>query len=144
MNNYWETNYKASQEGATTFRYSLLPHGAFDAAAATRFGIARSQPLVVVPVDPQAPLRESMLRVEPDGVIVTSLKPSIDGRALMLRLWNASDQPAAARVTWIDPVPQRVAHSSPFEEPGEPVGNPLELAPKGIVTLRADIGPRAE
>ena len=46
MNNYWETNYKASQEGMTTFRYSLLPHGPYDQAAAARFGIERSQPLV--------------------------------------------------------------------------------------------------
>ena len=26
MNNYWETNYKADQEGPTPFRYALLPH----------------------------------------------------------------------------------------------------------------------
>ena len=33
MNNYWETNYKASQEGMTTFRYSIMPHRQFDQAA---------------------------------------------------------------------------------------------------------------
>jgi hypothetical protein len=137
MNNYWETNYKASQEGPTEFRYSLRPHGPFDAAATVRFGVERSNPFVVVPVDPQTPLRKSMLRVEPDEVIVTSLKPSTDGKSLMLRLFNAGDQPAACRVVWIDPIPVRVAHSSPFEEWGEPVREPIELPPQGIVTLRA-------
>ena len=34
MNNYWETNYKASQKNATVFHYSLRPHGKYDAAAA--------------------------------------------------------------------------------------------------------------
>ena len=140
MNNYWETNYKASQQGPAPFHYSLRPHGPFDAAAAARFGIERSRSLVVMPVDPEAPLRGSMLRVEPAEVIVTSLKPSIDRRALMLRLFNAGSRPAAARVIWIDPIPKRVARSSPFEEPGGPVSEPIELPPAGIVTLRADFG----
>ena len=25
MNNYWETNYKAEQEGRVNFRYAILP-----------------------------------------------------------------------------------------------------------------------
>jgi len=44
----WETNYKASQEGPTTFRYSIEPHGKFASGGAARFGAERSQPLVVV------------------------------------------------------------------------------------------------
>ena len=140
MNNYWETNYKASQEGPTTFRYSLEPHGPFDRAAAVRFGIEQSRPLVVVPADRQTPLRPSMLRVEPDEVIVTSLKPSMSGRALMVRLLNVGDMPVKARVIWNDPIPKRVTNSSPFEEPGEPIGDRIELPPSGIVTLRAELG----
>jgi hypothetical protein len=140
MNNYWETNYKASQKGTTRFCYSLRPHGSFDTAAAARFGIEQSRPLVVVPADPQSPPRKSMLRVEPGEVIVTSLKPTMDGRALVLRLVNAGDKPAAARVNWIDPTPTRVSLSSPFENAGEPVAQPIQIPPKGIVTIRADLG----
>ena len=55
MNNYWETNYKASQEGMTTFRYSIMPHLQYDQAAAARFAIERSQPLLVRPARPRAP-----------------------------------------------------------------------------------------
>ncbi len=55
MNNYWETNYKASQEGMTNFRYSILPHKQYDQAAAARFGIERSQPLVATPARRDCP-----------------------------------------------------------------------------------------
>jgi len=144
MNDYWETNYKASQEGATRFRYSLRPHGSFDSATAARFGIEQSQPLVVVPADPQSPLRKSMLRVEPNDVIATSLKPTTDGRSLLLRLVNVSEKPTAARVNWIDPKPTRVSLSSPFEKPGEPITEPIEVPFNGIVTLRADLGQQHE
>mgnify|MGYP000741737662 CR=1 FL=1 len=34
MNNYWHTNFKADQPGHVSFRVTLLPHGAFDAASA--------------------------------------------------------------------------------------------------------------
>ena len=33
MNNHWWTNYKADQEGPTTFRYAIRPHGPYDAGA---------------------------------------------------------------------------------------------------------------
>ena len=48
MNNHWHTNYRADQDGPTTFRYALLPHRQYDAVAAQRFGIECSQPLVAV------------------------------------------------------------------------------------------------
>jgi len=140
MNNYWETNYKASQQGPTPFRYSLRPHGPYDAAAAARFGIERSRPLVVAPADPQKPVRASVLQVEPAEVIVTLLAPSTDGRALMLRLFNVGEKPAAATVTWNDPMPKRVTLSSPFQKPGEPLSGPIEMPAKGIVTLRGELG----
>ncbi len=141
MNNYWETNYKASQEGPTHFRYALAPHGRFDAAAAARFGTELSCPLMVVPTAPESPVRGSMLSVEPAGVLATSLVPSRDGQALVLRLYNAGDQRADATVTWHDPVPRQVVLSNPYQQRGEPVAGPLSLPPKAIVTLRAELGP---
>ena len=139
MNNYWETNYKASQQGPVTFRYSIMPHGQFDPAAAARFGIERSQPLVAVPVDPDAPVRESLFRVEPESVIVSSLKPSEDGRAWIVRLFNAGQTTARATLSWTDPGPKSVSISSPFEEKGPELSGPIELPGYGIVTLRAEL-----
>ncbi len=140
MNNYWETNYKASQEGPTTFRYSLLPHDGYDQAAATRFGIERSQPLVVVPVARESKVPACRLQIDGEGVIVTSLKPSRDGGALMLRLFNAGTRPADVAVTWHEPQPVSMTLSSPREEIGREAPPALALPPLGIVTLRAAVG----
>ncbi len=95
------------------------------------------QPLVVLPVDPKSPPVRPLLRVEPEGVMVTSLKPSDDGKALMLRLFNVGTAPAKARVVWSEPGPKRVALSSPKEEEGPAVTGPVEMPPGGIATLRA-------
>ena len=139
MNNYWRTNYKADQEGLTTFRYSIQPHGKYDPVAAQRFGIERSQPLIAVPVDADAPQVASRLRVEPDDVIVTSLKPSRDGEALMVRLFNTGDKDRTVRLNWSDPVPARTTISSPAEKPGSPMPKAVTLSPWEIVTLRAEL-----
>jgi len=141
MNNYWETNYKADQPGEAVFNYAIRPHGPFDAAAATRFGIERSQPLVAVPVDEKAPLppSEPLLRVEPAGVLVSLLKPSDDRKARIVRLFNAGSDPAKASVTWSDPAPPRVSLSSPFEEAGAAIAGPIDMPGFGIVTLRAEL-----
>jgi hypothetical protein len=48
MNNYWETNYRAGQDGPHAFRYVLRPHGRFDERDAERLGVEVAQPLVVV------------------------------------------------------------------------------------------------
>jgi hypothetical protein len=139
MNNYWETNYKASQEGMTTFRYSLQPHGPYDAVAAARFGIERSQPLVAVPVAPETPPVDSLLRLDGDaGVIVSSLKPSRDGRAWMVRLFNTSTSPASVEMKWRAPGPTAIVHSSPREDQGALVTGPVTLPSLGVLTLRAE------
>jgi hypothetical protein len=139
MNNYWETNYKASQEGVALFRYSIMPHQEFDAAAAARFGIERSQPLLPVPVDPHVPAAESLFRIEPESVLVSSLKPSDDGKAWIIRLYNAADAPARATITWNTPRPETVSLSSPFEEKGPVAPAPIDVPALGIVTLRAEL-----
>ncbi len=116
MNNYWETNYKAGQEGPTTFRYSIKPHRRFDSSRAARFGIERSQPLITVAVDKNTAVQGSILWVKPAGVIVTAFKPSEDGKARIVRLFNASGQPKKARLAWAKPVPKTIWLSNFAEE----------------------------
>lgn len=139
MNNYWETNYKADQPGPAEFRYVLWPHGPLDQAAAIRFGIEASQPLCAVPVDGHAPKVGSLFSVEPVEVLATSVKPSDDGQALVVRLWNAGTAPVQARIVWQAVQPRRVLRSSPAEEAGPPIQGPMELPPLGIATLRAEL-----
>jgi len=140
MNNYWETNYKAGQEGPTTFRYSIIPHKAFDSGAAARFGIERSRPLVIVPVDNKTPIRSSVLNVEPAGVIVTAFKPSTDGKARIVRLFNAGGRTEKATLNWAQPASVTMWRSNLSEDKGPRLVGPIEMTPYEIVTLRVSAG----
>ena len=138
MNNYWETNYKAFQEGPSTFRYAIRPHGSFNSGSAERFGIEWSQPLYAFPGTEKSPPRGSFLSIDPIGVIVTSLKPSEDGKAVMVRLFNSSGRPEQVKLTWGNERPGLLSMSSPFEERGEMVKGLIKLSAFGIMTLRAE------
>jgi len=136
MNNYWETNYKASQEGPTTFRYSIEPHGKFESGRAARFGVGQSQPLVAVPVDAETPIQRSILSVEPADVIVTAFKPSSDGKTWIVRLFNMGEQTAKVTLTRTKPARDAIWLSNLAEEAASGISGPIEMAGYEIVTLR--------
>jgi len=137
MNNYWETNYKASQDGETPFRYSILPHrGGYDPVRCARFGIERSRPLVVVPVQERTPAVKPMLRITPETVIATLFRPSDDGTAILLRLFNVGDTPADAELDWIGDFPKEVHSTTADGRVLAQVDKTVHIPPKGIRTLR--------
>ncbi len=140
MNNYWETNYKASQSGPHTFRYYIQPHAKFSAGQAARFAVGKGQPLIVVPCSPNRPGKKSLLTVSPANVIATALKPSDDGEGLILRLFNASGQKENVRVRLNDPGYETVLLSDLNERELSEVKRSIEMVPWEIVTLR--ISPR--
>ena len=72
-------------------------------------------------------------------MLVSSLKPSEDGGAFMVRLFNAGDTAAQATLSWSDPPPKSVSTSSPFEEQGPELSGPIDMPAYGIVTLRAEL-----
>jgi len=137
-NNYWHTNYKADQEGWVTLRYSIRPHQQFEPARAKRFGLERSQPLIVAPADTLWPPAKSLFEINPADVLVTSIRPSADERALMIRIYNASSLPQKAEIVWKSFKPVFLFSSSPFEEKKEKIQGSLDLPAFGIVTLRAE------
>jgi alpha-mannosidase len=139
MNNYWETNYKAGQEGPTTFRYSIEPHHSFDTGNAAKFGTGQSQPLIAVPVDNKTPAPGSIMKVEPASIIVTAFRPSEDGKDWIVRLFNAGTQPEKATVTWVKTTPDAVWLSNLAEEKIDKATGSIEMAAYDIVTLRASI-----
>jgi len=138
MNNHWETNYKAYQEGEITFRYVLRPHArGYDAVEAQRFGRGVCQPLLAVPADPTTPVTEPLLKLEGEGVVVTSIRPSRDGKALMVRLFNTADDDRQVRLHWNLPVGTTWL-SNPMEETKATLPAAKKLARFEVVTLRVE------
>ena len=138
MNNHWGTNYRAYQEGPVTFRFVLRPHGLTTVAEATRFAAGFCQPLVAVPGRGPAPDARPLLRVEPEQVLVTALKPSDDGKALIARLFNAGDTPAEVKLVWGRQAPRRVWLSETGERPVHRLSaqEGLALPASGLATVR--------
>ncbi len=136
MNNHWGTNYRAYQDGPTVFRFFLRPHRELDPPKNSRFAIGCSQPLLARSAETGAPTHP-LLQVAPDNVLVLGLKPSDDGQALIIRLFEAAGQPASATLQWGDHQPKTVFISDTSERPGKTIEGPVDLPGNGLVTLRA-------
>jgi hypothetical protein len=138
MNNYWHTNSAASQDGPAPLHFALVPHGAFDAAAAYRTGVEQSQPLLVRQASPSERATAPLFRIGSPEVVVTSLKPSQDGKAVMVRLYNAGEKPVSFGMTWLGFKPKKVLVSSLDEATGTPAGARIPLPKFGILTIRCE------
>ena len=136
MNNHWHTNYRADQEGPTWFHFAIQPHGAYDPVAATHFGVDSTEPLVVTPATGKTSL-PSQLHLDSQSVIVTAFKPSDDGKALIVRLYNPTSQQQTAHFEWDKPV-RHTWLVSTGEKQGPRAPKNIQVPAMGIVTLRVD------
>ena len=100
MNNYWHTNYAASQGGAATFRFriSLLAPG--DAAEPVRRGWAACDPLYVSASYTNAtpgPLiaKDRALFYADKGVMIVGAKAADDGDGVVVKLLEVAGQARA-------------------------------------------------
>jgi hypothetical protein len=138
MNNHWHTNYRAYQEGETTFHYYIRPHGAYDPVEAAKFGIEATEPLIAAPARGEKPLA-SRLQVEGAGVLVSAMKPSDDGRSIIVRLYGASGDDSEVKLKWSEPAPKKVWLSDASEQPLKEAGQRIEVPGWGTVTIRAEL-----
>jgi alpha-mannosidase len=130
MNNHWFTNFPLTQDGPVTFRYRVMPHGAFDAAAANRFGLEQSQPLVHVLSDSN-PLPESLLTLDNDRVKATILKSTAGGKYFVIRLRSLSDKPETVNLAFPKGSPKTLYTCNALDQPVEVLESPLILPPYG-------------
>ena len=99
VNNYWETNFRASQPGLVEFRYSFRSHGSYDPVRAVREGQqACNPPVTHLMLDEATPRQGRFLDVLGDNVVVTHVKPAADGGGIIVRLVNLGDRPVSARL----------------------------------------------
>lgn len=146
MNNYWFTNYKAGQDHAFTFRYSLTTRAEGGAAWATRFGESVQSPLRSVRLfagrtERDLPARRGLCDISPDHVEVMAFKVADDGNGLILRLREVSGRAARVRVQLGRSVFDRVQQCDLVERcqrelPIHDRTLTLPLKPWGMTTLR--------
>jgi alpha-mannosidase len=105
MNNYWYTNYKASQGGRQVFRFSLTStRGAFDKAEAVKRGWGMFSPPVAQsgggPLKPvlSAPA-ESLVSVEPSGLPLMAFKQAEDGNGYVFRVCDLAGIGGSLKLT---------------------------------------------
>jgi alpha-mannosidase len=102
MNNYWDTNYRAGQGGAFTFRYVVTSADRLDPAALTRMGWESMQAVsldhvidqdkVGDPDKPLPPTGASFLDVSSPNVVLVTWKLGEDRKGTILRLAATAGQ----------------------------------------------------
>jgi len=100
INNYWDTNFKASQPGVISLRYELFAFERFDASAAAANGLAAFQKVQLFPAVRCPDYREgSLLIVEGEGVNTIHVKPAEDGNGVIVRMNNLLETETEARIS---------------------------------------------
>ena len=139
MNNHWGTNYRAYQQGLVTFRFILRPHRGANHGEATRLALGQSQPLIVTQARAKRMTNRSLVKLDSDQVLITGLKASDDGQALIVRLFNAGDKQESVRLNWGDLQPKSLWLSDTAEENLRETGNKLDVPAHDLLTIRAEL-----
>jgi hypothetical protein len=145
LNNYWHTNYKASQGGELAFRYRLASAGRIDLADAYRLGAEARRPPYAHRLSFQdfretAPLEAAYASVEPDHVVLTTLKAAADGRGLVARFQEIAGRAGRARLS----IPGRSVRAAWATDLVERDLRPLDglevaIEPWGLATIRFEL-----
>lgn len=143
-NNYWHTNYKASQGGDIRCAFSVnLAETPFDPAAATRFGWARTLDLTpgaqnaVRRVQPGGAPAQSLIALDEGPALLSELL-SLDGGGKMLaRLYNPGSSPAETALGMPGVTLAGMQKTDLFGENGTPLpmDKKITVPARGITTV---------
>jgi len=133
LNNHWFTNFPLQQGGVLNLHYGIFPHGAYDAAAANRFGLEENRPLIAVEVE-KKPDTKSWVNIDNPRIFVTMLKQSDDGKGMILRLRSVSDKAESVRLQWTNGAPKRLYECLANEKPGSETKNDRTILPFGTIS----------
>ena len=138
MNNHWFTNFPLTQDGPVTFRYRIMPHGAYDAAMVNRFGLEQSQPLVPLAANSNA-ISNPLVGIEGSPAIsVSILKSTTDVKTVIIRLRSVSEKDETVRLVWPAGNPRLLNICEIEEVPGTKINNDVTVPANGLVTLKAE------
>ena len=134
-----------ADQGEQTFTYALLPHrGDFRQGGVVREAYALNVPLRLDALAPAAGAQElsaSFLSVDHPAIVAESLKPSADGKSLVVRLYEAHGGRTPARIGFGLPVKgvrrtDLLERETGTEEALEHGAVALTFRPFEIVTLK--------
>jgi len=157
LNNYWHTNYKASQGGAIRFSYRLTSAGAIGSAQAFRTSWAARQPLYAqrmsfqdfrqVRPPYQNPAGGTLARIGPEQVALSTIKPAKWRDGYIVRLQDTSGSAQRATVAfpeqpiaraWATDLLEREEHELAVEPDGSLC---VDVPAWGLATVRVVIRP---
>ena len=134
MNNHWHTNFPLTQDGAVRFRYRILPHGAYDAATANRFGMEQAQPLVHVAAN-KNPEINPLVTIDNEKIALSILKSTENRGFVVIRLRSLSDKPETVALNFQNK-PKAVSECNLEEIPSKILNNnQLTILPYGMATI---------
>ena len=148
MNNYWTTNFKASQEGEFRWSYGLTSSADTTRGAATRFGWGRRIPLLGRVLagggEARSPERRSVLAMDGDHVILVAARPVDGGGGLVLHLREVEGREALIETAgWrLAGRSPRVGRVNAIGEGWEQVRGPVRLGPfeSAFILLEPGVG----
>ncbi len=142
----------AQLRGRHTFRYAVMPHrGSWLQAAVQQQAHAFNHPLSGVTAAVQSgpvatlPVEGSFLEIQPRAIALSTVKPSEDGRAVVVRLWNPATRDIPQARVKLYRLPARaslvnLAEDTTLEEltPDAEGNLTFALPAKRIATLRLE------
>jgi len=128
MNNYWVTNFKASQEGEFKWSYFLTSSQDTSNAFATRVGWGSRIPLLCRVFPPgkseKLPHKRSLLHIDADNILLVSVKPASEGNTIILHLRETEGKPAEFQIT-LPHDPGKTLNIREVNVLGETIGPPI-------------------
>ena len=138
LNNHWHTNFPLEQGGIIEYRYQMLPHGGYDAAKSQRFALNSHQPLLAVAAV-KNPVENPLLAIDNPNVFVSTMKPSEDGKAIILRLRSLSDKTESVGIQWPASKALELSMSDATEIKGKPLNGKIVMPSLGVATIRMEL-----
>ena len=146
VNNYWTTNFVASQGGELLFRYRLTSTPAYDPAAASRFAAEYLAPPVIVRTPGAEPQEGGQfLDVTPEGVADVQMKRADDGKGWVIHAFNLTSNRQKLALSFNAPLAAAWTCSPTEEDDAELalVGSVvhLEAPPRSLASIRVIFRP---
>jgi alpha-mannosidase len=134
VNNHWNTNFPLEQSGVIGQQYAILFHGAYDAVIANQFGMEQHRSLLAIPAAKNL-IKNSFVGISNPRVMISALRKTADGKAVLLRIRSVSNKTEKVKLTWPVTKPQKIEVCTAAEIPLKMAAEELTIRPHGTECL---------